>query len=302
MAYPTKGARNRLLKAGAIAAMLLALAVPPCFSESSQAGDDALVIGVFPRRPAIETRQMFQPLTDYLAKMLDRPVRLEVPPDFPAFWQAVSDDRFDLVHYSPFHYVRAHQELGHHALLMNEEYSQNRIRAALWVRKDSGIRSAEDLRGQKVIFGGGHMAMVSYVMATDLLRQAGLADTDYLQQFAINPTSALQAVYYRQGVAAGLNRQADKQAPLQRKVDFRELQPLLISQAVAHHPWSVTPKASPALASRIRQALLALKDESHGQEILASAGLTGFSPASDADYDPHRQIIRRVTGKDYREH
>jgi ABC-type phosphate/phosphonate transport system substrate-binding protein len=103
-------------------------------------------------------------------------------------------------------------------------------------------------------------------------------------------------------VAAGLNRQADKQAVLQRKVDFSELQPLLISPAVAHHPWAVKSTVSPELATRIQQALLALQHTGNGQKILISAGLTGFSPASDEDYDPHRRIIYRVTGEDYGAH
>jgi phosphonate transport system substrate-binding protein len=276
MRYPAKGFCNRALSiAGAAAALLLTLAAPPCLSDTPDAAPRELVLGVFPRRPAIETRQMFDPLAEYLAATLHRPVRLEVPPDFPAFWRAVSDNRFQLVHYNQFHYVRAHQEFGHRVILMNEENGRDRIRSTLWVRTDSGI---------------------------DLLRQAGLKDTDYLQQFAINPINALQAIYYRQGVAAGLNRRADRQTVLQHKVDFAELRPLLVSPAVAHHPWAVTPDVDASLTREIQQSLLALKQTSHGRKILASAGLTGFSPARDEDYDPHRQIIFRVTGEDYRRH
>lgn len=298
MKYPTKGYRSRTTaRSGAVAAMLLTV-LPLFFPASLQAAEE-LVLGVFPRRPANETRAMFQPLADYLGKALKRPVRLDVSPDFPAFWQALSSGRYQLVHSNPYHYVRAHKEFAHRVILMNEELGQSQLRAALWVRKDSGIESVEDLRGQKIIFGGGRMAMVSYVMTTDMLRQAGLKDGDYLKQFAINPSHAVKALYYRQGLAAGLSRLAEKLTSLQGMVDFSEMRPLLTSPPVAHHPWSVAPTVSAQQASQIRQALLSLRHIPAGKKVLSAAGLTGLRPANDNDYAPHRKIIRRVMGEEY---
>lgn len=297
MLRPTPGAHKRLLPA-CFCWLLALLAALPAGVVAAEA--DPFVVGIFPRRPAAETRAMFQPLADYLSGAIGRPVQLEVAPDFPAFWEAMQTGHYRLVHSNQYHYVRAHTDLGYRVIAMNQENGQNRIRSTLWVRKDAGIRSVEDLRGQKIIFGGGQMAMVSYVMATDMLRQAGLKPSDYLQQFAINPTHALTALYYRQGAAAGLNRLAYKQRALQRKVDFSQLQPLLVSEPIAHHPWSVKSTVSEELAGRIRNALVNLKDTPAGGRILEQAGLTGINPATDADYDTVRQIIYRATGNDYR--
>ncbi len=262
---------------------------------------ETLVIGVFPRRPAIESQEMFSPLADYLAQQLGMPTRLEVPADFPAFWRALQAGRFDLVHYNPYHYVRSHQELGYRAIAHNEEQGEGFIRATVWVRRDSGIDSATDLKFHKVIFGGGHKAMVSYIMASDLLHQAGLGPEDYISQFTINPIHAMKALYHRQGAAAGLNYNADKQERLRTKVDFSELKRLLVSEPVAHHPWAISPRVPDGLARGIRDALLSLNQAPGGSDILHQAGLTGLLPAADADYEPHRRIIRRVLGEDYGE-
>jgi len=264
-----------------------------------QAADETLVVGIFPRRPAIQTEAMFRPLIEHLRQTLHRPVRLEVPPDFPAFWQAVSESRYQLVHYNQYHYVRTHKEFGYRVVAMNEEYGDTRIRGTLWVRKDSGIKTAADLKHKKVVFGGGPKAMISYIVATDLLRQAGLQEGDYVSQFTINPTHAMMAVYYRQGVAAGLNLNAPKQPILQRKIDFDEVTPLLIADPIALHPWAVTAAVSPQLQADITAALLQLNDSAVGIETLQHADLTGLRPATDADYDPHRRIIERVLGESY---
>jgi phosphonate transport system substrate-binding protein len=279
-------------------ALLLAglLAFGPC---SPAIAEGELVVGIFPRRPALQTEKMFAPLAKYLGVALDMPVRLEVPPDFLAFWKAVSQGGYQLVHYNPYHYVRSHKEYGYQVVAMNEEYGEREIRSTLWVRKDSNIHSAADLRHQKIVFGGGRKAMVSYIMATDLLRQAGLEDSDYITQFTINPTHALVAVYYHQGVAAGLNLTATRQPLLQSKVDFDEMKPLLVSEPVAMHPWAVSPEVDEQLQRRITTALLYLNDTEQGRAILHQADLTGLAPASDADYDPHRRIIERVLQEHY---
>jgi len=260
---------------------------------------EPLVIGVFPRRPALQTRQMFTPLAHYLGRALGTEVRLEVAPDFPSFWEAVRQRHYQLVHYNQYHYVRSHKEIGYRVVAMNEEYGQRHIRSTLWVRRDSGIHSAADLRHRKIVFGGGHKAMVSYIMATDLLHQAGLRDGDYIGQFTINPTHALVAVYYRQGSAAGLNLKAPQQQLLRSKVDFEQLRPLLVSEPVPLHPWAVSPDVSPQLAARIRTALLRLKDSEDGPDILQQAELSGLAPANDSDYDPIRRIIARVLQEQY---
>lgn len=262
--------------------------------------DEPLVLGVFPRRPASDTRVMFQPLADYLSRELHRPVELVITPDFPSFWAAVEADRFDLMHSNQYQYVRAHKELGYRVIAINEEGGETTIRATIWVRRDSGIETAEDLRGRTVIFGGGKMAMVSYVMASELLRNAGLQESDYLAQFGINPTQALVALYHRQAMAAGLNRHADKQPRLHDEVDFSQLKPLLVSDPIPMLPWSVKAGLSRQLEQRLRRALLALSEQRSGREILAGAGLTGLAPARDSDFDGVRKLLLRTTGHDFR--
>jgi phosphonate transport system substrate-binding protein len=270
------------------------LLVSPVLADPAE-----LVVGVFPRRPALQTEQMFAPMVAQLGERLGIRTHLEVPPDFPAFWKAVRGGRYHLVHYNQYHYVRSHKEFGYRVVAMNEEYGESTIRSTLWVRKDSGIRSPSDLKHKKIVFGGGRKAMVSYIMATDLLRQAGLNDRDYITQFTVNPLHAMKAVYYQQGSAAGLSRNAPQQSVLRETLDFDELTPLMVSEPVAMLPWAVSARVDADLQHRITTALLALNDAAEGSAALASADLTALVAATDADYDPHRRIIERVLGEVY---
>jgi len=276
-----------------IITLALLPAVPlPVFADSP------LVMGVFPRRDAAQTREMFRPMADHLAKKLKREVQLIVPPDFPAFWSRLADGEFDLVHYNQYHYIKAHKLFGHRAILMNEEHGKNSLYSVIMVNADSPFQSLQQLRGHKILFGGGKGAMVSYIMALDLLRQGGLGEADYISDIALNPVAATRALHYRQADASSgsdtLLSMSDM--PWQNGNTPRVLAK---SEPVAHLPWAVTTEVSEEIASQIRETLLALTQTAEGRRILSFAQLTALQPASDDDYAPHRAIVARALGEQY---
>jgi phosphonate transport system substrate-binding protein len=258
-----------------------------------------LTMGIFPRRSAALSREMFTPLVSYLSRSLGRQVQLEVTQDFLSFWDQVKAGRYDIVHYNQYHYLSSHRDYGYRVIASIEEYGRANISAAVVVRKDSGINSIADLRGRKIIFGGGKQAMVSYIMARYLLMEAGLGDGDYITQFALNPPKACVAVFYRQGAAAGVGDVVLEMAGIRKQINVDEMKVLARSAPIAGLPWAVKDTVSASLATRIQTALIALSDDPDGKQILARAQLTGFKVASDADYDEHRRIIERVAGEKF---
>lgn len=263
------------------------------------AGSSGLTVGIFPRRDSETTRLMFEPLMDYLHQELKLDVTLEVPPDFDAFWASLKENRYDLVHFNQYQYLRAHHQFGYDAILKNEEMGRSEIASVIWVRKGSGVRRPADLKGKKVTFGGGRQAMVSHIMAADLLQQHGLAEGDYLLQFATNPVSAMLSLYYRQTMAAGSGDVLPYLLELKDPIPPDAFIPLLKSQPVAQLPWAVSQTLSGKLSIKIKQALTRLKHTKTGHQLLISAGVSGFAPATDSDYDPHRQIVARVLQEQY---
>ena len=266
----------------------------------SHAADPAgLSVGIFPRRDSETTRIMFEPLMGYLQQEVQLRVDLDVPPDFAAFWARLKQSKYDLVHMNQYQYLRAHHFFGYDAILKNEEMGRSTISSVIWVRKEDGIRRPVDLKGRKVIFGGGRQAMVSYIMAIDMLREHGLADEDYLVQFALNPVSAVLSLYYGQSMAAGSGDILPHLLISHDPVSMNEITPLVKSQAVAHLPWAVSPRLPGDLANEIRRVLTSLQQTKAGQQMLSRAGLSGLVAATDSEYDTHRRIISRVLREQY---
>lgn len=260
--------------------------------------DNALHMGIFPRRGASMTETMFTPLSEGLSQALGHKVILETTHDFATFWQNVNQQRYDIVHYNQYHYVRSHKDLGYQVIAHNVEYGHAKIAGAILVRKDAGIHSLQDLKGKKIAFGGGRKAMQAYITATYLLREAGLNKGDYFEQFALNPPKACIATYYHQAAAAGAGDYVLELPVVTKEFDVDEMQYLAVGEKLAHLPWAVSAGVSPELKNKIQQYMINLGNSEQGMAILESAGLTNLLSAKDSDYDPHRRIIKVVLDED----
>jgi phosphonate transport system substrate-binding protein len=235
----------------------------PLPAQLPQAGPPqaGLRLGVFPRRGAEATLEAFGPLARYLERRLGRPVALETSYDFRSFQDALATRPFDLLHSNQYHYVRAHAQQGYRAILKNRENGSGTLRAVILARRDSGIRALTDLRGQKVIFGGGRDAMVSYIAPTHLLREAGLAEGDYLSTFALNPPEACTALYFGQGAAAAVGEAACGLMPVKGRIDPGRFVTLAAGEPLAQLPWAVPGDQAPDLTSALVAALTGLERE-----------------------------------------
>lgn len=271
----------------------LAGSVPACAEPSG------LVLGVFPRRSPSEMVEMFMPLANYLTRELGVPVRIETTPDFSSFWNAVQAKRYDIVHYNQYHYLRSHKQQGYQVIAKNEEGGTSSIAGVVLARADSGFKTLNDLRGKTILFGGNKQALISYVIPTYLLRQAGLGPGDYQEEFALNPPNVTLAVFFRRAPAGGTGDIVYNTDYLRDKVDVSKLQIIARSKPVAHLPWAVRGDLPVALRERIRHALLAVKQAPDAGRILKAASLTNIVRADDAEYNYLRHIIKVVMGEQY---
>lgn len=274
--------------------LLVSLAV---INQPVRAEESPLVMGVFPRRNFIVTIRMFTPLADHLSKKLGRKVQLVAGQDFGSFWQGVSDERYDIVHYNQYHYLKSHKENGYQIIAKNEEFGKSRIAASILVRRDSKIKSLKQLKGKKIMFGGNRQAMVSYIMATYMLRKAGLKSGQYWKNFAINPPNACLTTFFRQSDASGVGNIILKLPIIKKRIVVSEMKFIATSRPIHHLPWAVKKNMKKEDRQKIMRILTRLHRSKEGRVILKKAGMTAIRPATNKDYTPLLSIIRTVTGE-----
>jgi phosphonate transport system substrate-binding protein len=273
---------------------LLVLAI--VWSAAASAADHELTFGVFPRRNAAETTRMFTPMADALGAKLGRKVRLATSRDFDSFWLGVRERRYDIVHYNQYHYIRSsefYQVVAH-----IEEGGKNTISGAIFVRRDSGIKTIADLRGRTVLFGGGEDAMVSYIANRFLMLQAGLTKADFKPLFAVNPPNSIVALHHGQADAAGAGDGVLDLPVVKKAINPGELMTLAVSPPLLQLPIAVKRGTPAALRAQIEATLLDLPNSEAGRKALQAAVLTGIGGARDKDYEPHRRMVQAVMRSD----
>lgn len=268
---------------------LLAMAAAPLVRA-----DGPLIMGVFPRYKATETTTMYAPLAAHLTERLSRKVALVTSKDFESFWKGVTEERYDIVHYNQYHYVRSartYQVIAH-----SQEFGKSAVAGAIFVRKDAGITDISQLRGRTIIFGGGKDAMMSYIAPVFLLMQAGLKEGDFKTEFAVNPPNALIALYYKQADAAGGGDILIDLPVVKNAINSQDLKLLASTEPLLFLPWAVKRSMSAKLRESIQSILVNLERSDPGKNALNAAKTTSIGKAEDRDYDPHRQMMNAVFG------
>lgn len=284
--------RGRLWAATRIPGLLTALVV--ALAPAAHAEDGNLVLGIFPRYNATETATMYVPLADYLSQSLGQKVTVVTAKDFDSFWQGVAQQKYDIVHFNQYHYIRSAQH--YRVIAHSQEFNRSAVAGAVFVRKDSGITDLAQLKGRTVIFGGGKDAMLSYIGPRFLMMRADLKEDDFRTEFAVNPPNALLALYHRQADAAGGGEILIDLPVVRNAIDTGELRILAMTEPLLFLPWAVKRTVPAKLRESIRSALTALDKSEAGKRVLQAAKTSGIKRAEDKDYAVHRKMIDAVIG------
>jgi phosphonate transport system substrate-binding protein len=258
------------------------------------AADSVFKIGIFPRRGSDVTMKMFQPLAEHIGQTLNAKVKLLAFKDYDSFRQALFSRQFDLVHLNHYLYIEAHRDHGYDVLTMNEEFGRDTLSSALFVHADSGIERIEDLRGKKIVFGGGKDAFIAYISNRYLLLKHGLNQEDFQEDFAINPPNALLAAYFRRADAGGAGDIAIQLPAIRKMIDPDKIRVLAKSEPLPHIPWAIRRELDSNIKDRIHAILTGLQDTPEGQSILQSMKMTGMRSASDNDYEVTRSMVADI--------
>lgn len=259
------------------------------------AADTGLVIGIFPRYNATETTTMYMYLAEHLTERLGgTKVTVVTSKDFESFWKGVEEQKYDLVHYNQYHYIRSAKT--YRVIAHAEEFGKSAVAGAIYVRKDSGITDVTQLRGRTIIFGGGKDAMMSYIAPKFLMMRAGLKDGEFKSEFAVNPPNALLALYHRQADAAGGGDILIDLPVVKNAINTDELRVLATSEPLLFLPWAVKRTMPAKLRDTIQSILTELNESPSGKVVLKAAKTTGIGKAEDKDYTAHRKMTDAVFG------
>jgi len=295
--------------------VILVISVSSCKPSTDMSGHKEADISVQPLRIGYmicdsieETRARFEPLTRYLQDRSGIPFEavylntFEVP-------EAFERGDLDIVHSNSLLYVIMHEK-GLEPLAGEKRGSMGyRSAGGIIVRADSPIKTLADLAGKRMAFGP-QLAPTGFLTQYELLIEAGVDPELDLEYYAI-PWGAYKHEKVVYGVWFGTYDAAA--VPLldlelmvrDNRIRQEDMRLLARGDPIPYCVFGVGPDVSPDVAGRIRSLLFNLLPgdtaEVEGEilSVLRRAGVDGFVPITDSDFDRVREMARKTNMPPY---
>lgn len=255
------------------------------FVRAAQA--DMLEIGVLPNLSSRILLSQYQPMREYLERVLKRPVQVSTAPDWQSFYTRARKGEY-AVTITAAHLARLHQlESGHVPLVL---FTPG-IKALLVMDKDKPISKISDLRGTTLALSNAKSLVT--LQGMQWLADQGLRrGENYRTLNTPTDDSVGNLVLNGDCVAALISGGEFKAIPDALR------QRLQIFQQIAEVPGFVA-LASPGLpaaeAARIRRALLDFKSNpEESSRFFAATGFQGFVDATDVQMKPLDIYLRET--------
>ncbi|HEX9078591.1 MAG TPA: phosphate/phosphite/phosphonate ABC transporter substrate-binding protein [Desulfuromonadaceae bacterium] len=272
----------------------------------------AMKIGFMVCNSEKETMQRFVPLTRYLSDKTGVDF-IAVPVDTQDFERRFKAGEFALAHSNSLIYIILKERFGLQ-LIASEKRGQfgSRTAGAIIARAGSGVARLSDIRGKKMAFGP-MMAPTGYLAEYDMMLKAGLDPERDLANYSIPAGSykhekAIYGVLYGKYDVAAAPVLDLEVLTREGKIAPEDFVVLARSQLVPYCTFGAARDADPGIVRKIRQALLELKADDTAEvdgervKVLKAAGIDGYEELLDSDYDPIRDMARRVNMPPYQKY
>lgn len=272
---------RRLLLLGGLAAGIAA--------RAAIAAEAPVAVGMIPDAGATQVSiEQKAPLQHFLAAALGRAVRLVIPTSYNATVEGLGNGSLDFAYLGGLTYLKAHARYG--VIPLVQRKIDTEFHSYFITQATSPIHTLADLKGRSFAFGDINSTS-GHLMAYRAMKQAGIDPDRDLKWFRYTGSHAATV----QAVAAGIADAGSCDGTVLHslidsgKIDGRRLRVFFISPAFVDYVWVARKDVAPALRETFSQAFLRLTP-AHDAALLAILRGRHFVVASDAEYDPVREV------------
>ncbi len=257
-----------------------------------------------------ETLNRFEPLTAYLSQKMGINLR-GVAIDTMNFSKQI--DSLDFTHTNSLLYIILSRHYGVD-IIATEKRGElgNRSKGLVVALKKSGIKTIQDLKGKRMLFGP-MLAPTAFMSQVYALQQKGFdIDNDLASyNFPSGPykhEKLIYAVSFGQYDAGAFPYYDFEIMAKLGKVNRDDFNILAEAPLIPYCNFAVTQKVDEALAQKFKAALLEITEndtvEFDGErvKILKRADLQGFTAATDADFNIVRKMAKATNMPPYQEY
>lgn len=297
---------RRIIAATAITVLSLLL-----LTSCKEQGRKVVKIGYMNCNNEQETKHRFVPLTRYLSDKVGVEFVM-VPVDTHDFEKRFSQGEFAFTHTNSLLYIIL-KERNNLKLVASEKRGNfgSRSGGAIIARKGSGIEKLEQIKGKRFAFGP-MLAPTGYLAEYDLMLRSGIDPEKDFASYTI-PSGSFKHEKLIYGVMFG---EYDVSAATlmdlevmtrEGKITADDFTILAQTPLIPYCTFAAAANTDPALFEKVRKALLELKPSDTAEvdgervKVLKAAWIDGYDELTDKDYDPVREMAKRVNMPPYQQ-
>lgn len=245
-----------------------------------------LVMGLVPVSNSEKLIEDTAPLHNLLSEKIGKKVDGFIATNYVGVVEALGSGSIDFALIPPFAYILANTKHNTEALLTSlNKHGEPGYYSIIITRKDTGIKTIEDLKGKKIAFVD-PSSTSGYIIPSVILQDHSIdREKDIQGQFAGGHDNALQLLMNGDVDAIGtyeniIKRYAKDFDNLEERVVVLEKSDLIPGIALA-----VSSKVDEVTKSKIKEAFLSLNTDEKGKKMIKELfGLHGFQDAKVESY------------------
>ena len=281
------------MRLGVLAALLLS--VGEAGVATAAESPKQLVMAITPSNIPTELFKAGEVFSAELAKKIGIPIKVYMPTDYLGVVEAMRNRTADMAFVHPAGYVFANREAKAQIVAVDVWHGKTSYTSRFYVRKDSGIKSLEGLRGKTIAFVDPGSTS-GYVYPMVMLIKKGLVTNRDPKTFF---KDAMFAGTHEAALLALLNGSVDAVASfdlapqqyLKEKEKVERLAYVAETEPIPEAGMCVREGLDPSLVEKITEALMAFNAPEYRPVLKDFYGIDGFAPAKDSDYNPVREAI-----------
>lgn len=247
---------------------------------------EAFRISAIPDEAPTELIRKFEPLADYLSRILDRPVSFIPVTDYAAAVEALASEQVDMAWLGGFTYIQAAQRSNGKVEPIVQRAEDEHFQSVFVTRIDSDIQSVSDLKDVTFSFGS-PSSTSGHLMPRHFLTAEGIdVDNDLSVAYSGAHDATAFAVAGGRVDAGALNIKVWEKLVEENKVDTTRLRVFYTTPEYHDYNWTIRPGLAPELRAQLVSAFIDLDPENESDRaILDLQRASRFVPTQPDFYE-----------------
>jgi phosphonate transport system substrate-binding protein len=255
--------------------------------------------------PSMEANKVVtsgEAIAGYLQEQTGLYFKVAVPTSYAAVIEAMGTGEADIAWLATFAYILANEKFGAEVKLSTVRNGLDKYRGQFVARKDSNIKSIEDIQGKVIAFTDA-ASTSGFIYPSAILQSKGIKPKDYF--FAGGHPQAILAVYSKRADVActywsppdaeGIPQDARLKL-IETHADVLDAVDIIgFSDWIPNDTVTMRKDFPQELQDKIIEALLVFVGTQEGRKVMKELyDIDGLVVASDADYDVVRETLKTL--------